>query len=224
MIELAEPNLTGSETPVEVEFEDEKTSTLIELLNKISEDVPELTESPVLDQQKRPTEAKKMHFAKQTEAADESTKAVPKLIKKPSVGKVAALLTKIPEKQEKPSEKNYCSDSKVIDVVPKKELLLTPRTLTKTQPAPHTTLHSPPRERSKIRTSRHIPFSVELGKAGRHPQYTGKSSGHQQQHHQIDLNVIELDDNQSLLAQFQDNVSDQSSTDSMAKLDIDKEL
>lgn len=213
MIALSPVEELENASPVHVEFEDEKTSTLFELLNKISEEMPEANDSSSVDRQTRMAEVRKQYLAKQAEVCTQQ-EVIPKYVKKPPEKEAACSLTKTKGNPEVTC-KSKPTPVKDTTAIVKNELLLSPSFL---KVAPNRPLSEgkpiracPVRPASKVRISRHVPFSVELGKAGRHPQYAGKTG--EQQHYPCDLNVVELDDSQSLLAQFQDNVSDQDSLD-----------
>uniref|UniRef100_A0A1B0BHH4 Transient receptor ion channel domain-containing protein n=1 Tax=Glossina palpalis gambiensis TaxID=67801 RepID=A0A1B0BHH4_9MUSC len=203
LIQISSHPTSDRESPIPIEFEDEKATTLMELLSKISGD---LQDTSIDADNKRPRVAE---FRKKTLA-----------------GKKNSQMTK--KRQESAASENSNSlyghqtastpfskpVSNKTNEEGQAELTLTVsgfagqanKIVGSQQPALKKTAPFPPQQQKQ---SVHVPFAVELGKAGRRPGFAKPPPVYQNLPKNFDINVVDLD-SQSL-SYSMDDLSDASS-------------
>ncbi|XP_073813847.1 transient receptor potential-like [Musca autumnalis] len=193
-------HVSGRDSPIGVEFEDEKAETLLELLNQISEELSskqttadrtcvEEVRRKFLQYQKTPpgSEAKPILKDTQTRAKSPSSKTVATRSRTQPEMQLNKNLGAVSHKSRKSDEGASMAAghrSKKIE-----ELTLSAGKLSSMKKsAPPPVPSAPPRyQESSTRT----PFSVEVGKAGRKHGYDNKTLVSTAN---VDFNVVDLDD------------------------------
>lgn len=195
--------MPGRESPIGVEFEDERTATLLELLNQISEELKESSSSSTL-----PIEDAKKKFLLQPPRPP-LAKDVRVMIKEYGVNSPASinpskpLTTRtqtLPEIQTTKRAPTRSASSNKNNELTLSASQLNKMNLSK-KPAPNVPPSLPVTSTFKPQQSTHAPFAVELGKAGRKPGYAkhphSKLYGNMPAH--FDLNVVDLEDDNEMM-------------------------
>lgn len=198
--------LSGRDSPIGVEFEDEKTQTLLELLNQISEEltttkseVPkrkvdevrrQFLAPPPPPQTKWPPSTDTKAIIKDTSNKTKSSGSTSKTVTTRSQTLPDIQLTKkattATTSKTAANQNQNSNKSKKID-----ELTLSAGKLSsvkKSAPA------VPGGARPQHHQTTNVPFSVEMGRAGRQMSYVNKSYI---SHSNVDFNVVDLDDYES---------------------------
>ncbi|XP_037811373.1 transient-receptor-potential-like protein [Lucilia sericata] len=192
------PAISGRESPIAVEFEDEKTATLLELLNQISEELKDAKTS-TLQQRLQADEIKKKFLQQQQHQQPTRpplAKDIKPIIKEygvdspSSFNQSKSVTTRTQTLPEIQTAKKAPTKQKSNEIILSASQLNKPISIKK--PAP-----SAP---SRPTQSTHTPFAVELGKAGRKPGY----ARHPHQTYEnipsnYDLNVVDLEDDNDMM-------------------------
>lgn len=188
------PVQSGRESPIAVEFEDEKTATLLELLNQISEELK--TSRPATMQQKLQLEDARKKFLLPN-ARPPLPKEIKPIVKEYGVNSPASVN----------QSKTLTTRTQTLP-----EIQTTKKALTKSQETPlsagnlmrsnmgkKTAPMVPPIP--KPPQNSHTPFAVELGKAGRKPGYAKypQQRSNEQIPQNYDLNVVDLEDDNEMM-------------------------
>lgn len=207
---LLNPNCaSGRESPIRIEFEDEKTSTLLELLNQISEEInhPRQSIKPCW----RPPLSTVSTRAMGASNDWSRSYTAPEL----QLNRKSAPQPQ-PQQQPQPTPSRVANRTRELPLCPSKLVTASAPTAKKTAPsAPHApapAAKAPATVNSGNRARATMPFSVELG--------LGRGSLHRVQpshSNAFDIHVVDLDErNPSSTALDKDNMSDVSSVLSMS--------
>ncbi|XP_065366954.1 transient-receptor-potential-like protein [Calliphora vicina] len=202
------PTVSGRESPIAVEFEDEKTATLLELLNQISEELKD-NKSTTLQQRLKAEEIKNKFLLQPPRPP--LAKDIKPIIKEYGVNSPASLnLSKsvttrtqtLPEIQTAKK-----APTKSMGYPKGIELTLSANQLAKSFNSKKAAPLAP--TGPKPVHSTHTPFAVEMGKAGRKAGYARppNASAYENIPSNFNLNVVDLEDDSDMM----DNISQFSS-------------
>uniref|UniRef100_A0A1A9V4N0 Transient receptor ion channel domain-containing protein n=1 Tax=Glossina austeni TaxID=7395 RepID=A0A1A9V4N0_GLOAU len=188
LIQISSHPTNERESPIPIEFEDEKTTTLMELLSKISGDLQD-TNIDAANKRARVAEVRK-----QSLAAEQTGQITKKRQEKPASENPHNLYGHQTDNtlSSKPASNKTKEEGQA-------ELTLTVsalarqanKTLGSQQQSLKKTAPSPPQHQQK--QSVHVPFAVELGKAGRRPGFAKPPPVYQNLPKNFDINVVDLD-------------------------------